>query len=497
MFPPPIVALADPSRLFGREGPGLPVGPALPVGMVRWPPEQERTTVVVKATYAYDPGLAEQTLQLAPVQPDFAVATASKRRGAADIELEALTDLVAAKPSADVLLKGHAYAGKAEKCIAASLRIPGKLRLALSTVGPSPIEKMPLEAEYLRDAEGEAPIPPVGPIQPRDVVLEEEELDPLTLGLTREQRLEQYSIAFDTIRMLRQQSYARKRAAAAALAEEEADDDEVDDDEDEVEAGEDASTVTQSQVLTWEDLTRFEPATDVGVQFAAAHSCCKFPRPGDELQLEGLMRGGDRHVLKLPGHLALVVYEGASQKVDVGMVIDSISIDTDAARVSIVWRGQIPEDVFATPSTRAIVALVDAERVPPLHDLFRSLPRARFSRAIVAEDAEVEPAQLPDVELSTARLETFGYVPDPWLTFEDYADVSAQLSHQPGRRAALLATQGFDEDDWMLEQKAWLGRVGAALAAGDMARVAAYNKVLADARAAVRTSAAAATEASE
>jgi hypothetical protein len=451
-------------------------GQPLPVGVVPWEEERERTTVAVKCTYVFDPYEAEQQLLLSRHQFGFTVEGPARGPGVSEVERSAPTDLVRDKLAADVLLKGHAYGAQAQAVLPASIRLDD-LHLAFTCVGPSPIEKMPLASGYLRGPDGKTPIPPVGAIGPR-TVSPAEEVEPELTPAQRRDRALRAMRAIEIIQMMRiqheREMAARRRAEAA---EEAAEPDELEADEVDLIADE---QVEEEDELAWEDLSRTPSLRERGTQYAAAHLTCSFPAPDAVIELEGLTRSGGKSVLRLPNHRVLVVVEGADELTyDVEMTIDTIVVDTDTFRVSVVWRGQAPEDVFDLPDARIIVALAPDDAVPPLHDVYRHLPRGWFSRAAIPPDAEdILPPDEPDVGLEAARLMTMRWTPDPLLDLEGYARLRAELTASPSQRKAILERHGFDEDGWQLEERAWLDVVGKALAAGELDEVDAFNKTV-------------------
>ncbi len=466
-FPPPIVVQAHRVRI------GQKPCPPLPVGLVPWEPDQARTTVVVKVSYRYNARARDPVLELAAEQPGFALAAPSERQGASAEELAAPTDLVAAKPQADVLLVGSAYAARAVARIDARLSVAGRLERDFCTVGPSPVESMPLAEAFLRDRDGSSRIDAVGPIGPLEVQ-DDESAEALTaLGL--DELLAQRHAA---MRALADETWKPWEDAGLEAPPPRAEEGAPEDSAAELSLDE----LGDSGVATWDDLAPAESALGRGVQFAAEPMTCALLDGDELLDLEGLTPGGGSQTLVLPGHLVLVVFEGAGARYDVSMAIDTLLIDTEKARLSLVWRGQIPEDAFALPGLRLIVALAHQQRVPELDEIVRNLARGHFSRAEVPPESEVPPPPPDDVELGVARQMTFDRTPDPLLDLDRYATVAAELACHPNERASVLARAGLDEIDWMLEERGWLARLSAAKEAGDLDFVHDYDRVCAVAR---------------
>lgn len=466
LFPPPIVAQTDPLRIGGNKC------IALPVGVCPWDEADDRTTIVVKATYGFDPQDDPPRLALLAEQPPLLTgAEPSPRPGALPMELAFADDLVRAKPQADVLLVGNAYAAKAQDRIDARIAISDAdgdhaVKLELCVIGASPVPAMPLGGGFLRAVDGKTRIPPVGPIQPREITPESERRD--EMGLTEEERRAQYAAALAAIEGGEWKPWEDagliQRAPESGDGETPPEVDEVPDDD---------------EVDTWQDLHETVALLRHGQQFAAAHLCGPFLEPDATISLLGLTPSGEQTTLQLPGHDVLVIAEvSATERYDVAMEIDTLQIDTSACQVSLTWRGQVPVDLLARMGVRLIVTMGFVDRVPTLESVYRSLPRGLFSRAQLSPDHETVSLPQPDTELAAARQMTFGTTPEPILELEAYAAIAAEVSVRPDEREAILARHDLDAIDWMLEERAWASRIGAALAANEIEAVDAFNKLM-------------------
>jgi hypothetical protein len=392
-FPPPIVVQTNPARCGGRS-----VTP-IAVGLVPWPEEQERTTVVAKVSYELDH--ATGSLLLMSPQPGFSTAEPD--------------DLVALKPFADVMIVGHAHTAGTQDRIRAEIRIDDRLARVFSVVATAPAARIPLTVGHVRGLDGSNQAP-VGPIAPRDV-----ETD----------------------------------GSARPLA-----------------------------VSPWDGVSCTVNILDRGVQFAAAGQTCAFLDPAARIELDGLVAGGGKRVLSLPGVMPLVLYQGRHGRCAVTMVIDTLLIDTDSGRLSLVWRGQVAEDAFAAPNVALVAALADGQQVPSLTDVLRHQARGHFSRAQVPRDAGVPPAPIQDLELEIARRRALVFTPDPRMDLRQYGKIAAELACAEDRRV-VLARHHMDEDEWMLEERAWLEYLASAVKAGDDTRVSEFHDACASGHRAV------------
>ncbi|MBM4376132.1 MAG: DUF2169 domain-containing protein [Deltaproteobacteria bacterium] len=364
-FRPPIV-----SRRIARSITARDVMP-FAVGLVPWSVAERRTSVVVKARYA-----ALERAILAEHPPRLGRGSASERRGSSSIERAAPDDFVTAKLGTDVLLSGSAYAARASSRIDARVRVAEVLDLAFTVVGPSPIERMPLAAEYLRGPDGVSPLPPVGPIRARDVERPPDEFD----ALEPAEQADAMAALFEWLAASQSRAEGDDRLAANAPA------------------SSDPRGAAQSKLPTRDALPLVTPLLDVGVSSAAAQLVTADFLRGDEvLELHGLTPGGGVRALALPGHRPIVFVAGAAGRYFLEMVLDTLQLDDEG--ITLTWRGQAPEDLFATPSVRLAVSLAELEVSPSRAAVESDLVRARHARAEVPEDGEIPDPPSPDVEL--------------------------------------------------------------------------------------------------
>ena len=154
----------------------------LPVGVVRWP--GQRLTVVVKATYRYQPGTSRQSLVISPQQIPM---TSLCAKGVAD--------LVAFKPQTDVVLLGHAYAPSPRERIEARLQFD-EIDRSFSVVG-SVNDRLALVDAAVRTINGHDLAPPVGPCGPFYNIVGAEGGGPVVLPNVEAPRLDDEERDFD------------------------------------------------------------------------------------------------------------------------------------------------------------------------------------------------------------------------------------------------------------------------------------------------------------
>ena len=323
---------------------------------------------------------------------------------------------------------------------------------------PTRLAEIPLTTRHIQPNEQQQVVP-LGPVPMRRVLPAHERKE--DFGLTDEDKRAQHDAAMEALHAGKWKPWER-----LGLVEGDADGPSPDELKEPTPANDDkaspASITTRPDAAVWNDLNRTVSLLEPAMQFAHPLMTCTFPNADAVIRTRGLVPGGEQVELSLPGHDVLVVVEAAGHH-DVCMEIDTLLIDTELAQVAVTWRGQVPEDLMARSDVRLIVALVPQDDVPELEDVYRSLPHGHFSRAQLPSDVQTPKIARRDVALSVARRMTFDRVPDPLLKVDDYAAIAAQISAQPKRRTDILAAHDFEDGDWALEERAWLGRVGEAL----------------------------------
>jgi glyoxylase-like metal-dependent hydrolase (beta-lactamase superfamily II) len=367
------------------------------------------------------------------------------------------------KLACDVLLGGSAFGSDAPGNAAstrldASLRLGEVLELTFAAVAPSPVLRLPLTAGYLRASDGVTPLPPVGPIRGREVEATSpstsfEELDPED----REAVLAELRARFEA---LESPAHASESPVAEMPSR---DDDEP----------------------TWDELGRAPWLEERGVQHAAAHQTTPYLAGGETLVVAGLLPGGGVRAFELPDHAPLVVADGPSGRFVLDMRCDTLLLDDEG--LSLTWRGQVPADLFASPTSSVVVCLARRGQEPTLAAVMGELARAHVARAVVPEEAALPLPPTPDVELAAQRTRWSFTTPSPRLAVEAYAALRAQLAARSGERVDLLAAHGMDEHEWSLEQRAHAARVKRAARRGETETVEAFERTLAEARGKTRT----------
>ena len=444
---------ATQSRLLVAQPSHEPVtrvacGP-LPVGVVRWP--GERISIVVKATLTYTrPALgagsvAIETAAVASQQEPLSLGRRSRLPGAGREELAYPSDFVPWRPNADVLLHGHAYAGEPSARIDARVSVVGDagagggwtpLARSFSVAG-EPAERLPLSLAALRGPDGVSPIDPVGPRGPEPVeeVEERAEEDGPTVSLG---------------------SGAQEAGAARP-------------------GGEDRGFYAVDA-----------PLRMGGLSFAAPAQRCSAIPSDAVIELAGLSPGGGGRLVQLPGLSPHVILETPWVDRPIEMVCDTLWIDTDRELVVLVWRGQAHVTGGGRHVQRIVVSLERDSAPRPREERERALARGGSSHALEAADLAA-PMPAPDPMLALEKYARWEEPVEPSLPLERYAAVAAELGERREPRREALERHGLSEDDWMLEERAWLEKMGDAAMRGDDALATRYGALFVAAQEALAT----------
>lgn len=154
---------------------------------------------------------------------------------------------------------------------------------------------------------------------------------------------------------------------------------------------------------------------------------------------------------------------------DVRMFLDGVAIDVDRATVDVTYRGIVE----TTPEPHLDVDRILIGWAPPSRwaadaegawdDNLRELPRGLFHWATERDDVLEgrEPPALTEEELALARYRTWGHpnAAEPELPPEEAAVISAELAEQRWPRAEVLARHGVEEYAWGIEERAWAQRL--------------------------------------
>ncbi len=173
---------------------------------------------------------------------------------------------------------------------------------------------------------------------------------------------------------------------------------------------------------------------------------------------------GREQTLLLPRLAPVITCDvGDLEALPVPAFLDTIAIDSDSGAVTLTWRATWCLVTGPDSLRRFVVSLerVGQERSPG--ERLSDAQRGSVRFAWTEEDAQKgTPPPTDDPTLELHRHLTWGEVaPEPRITLERYALISAALAEWPDKRAHTLEQHGFDEERFMLEERCWLERFAA------------------------------------
>ena len=215
-----------------------------------------------------------------------------------------------------------------------------------------------------------------------------------------------------------------------------------------------------------------EPEDDFGrYNSAAPRHRVERLAPDAQLRLVGLSAASDERIVQLPGLVARARVESAWQEAcPLDLVCDTLWVDTDFELIVLVWRGDCA--LLGEPSgvARVVVALERQGEERDWDERLRYCQRGRVHYAVRADDLAPGAPPIPrkDLDLQIARYQTWGSpAPEPRLSLDRYATISAELCEWPDRRAETLERHDLDEDRWTVEERGWLEKIAAHAQNGD------------------------------
>lgn len=176
--------------------------------------------------------------------------------------------------------------------------------------------------------------------------------------------------------------------------------------------------------------------------------------------------------IELPQLAPRALVEYAQPRVrrgDVRFFLDGVAVDVDRSMVDVTWRGIVE----TTPEPHLDVDRIVLGWAPPSRwqadpagawdECLRELPRGVFHWAVEREDVleGKDPPALTEEELTLARYRTWGHpnAAEPDLPPEEAAVIAAELAEKRRPRREVLASHGIDEYTWGIEERAWAQRL--------------------------------------
>jgi Uncharacterized protein conserved in bacteria (DUF2169) len=206
---------------------------------------------------------------------------------------------------------------------------------------------------------------------------------------------------------------------------------------------------------------------------------------GERLLLRGLSEQAEERLLRVPAVVPAAWLDTPSEVgVPVDMECDTLWIDTDREVLVMVFRGIVFIPSLDDPQIdRITIALSPMNDLPTWEEVSRDISRGAFRLAAEVSDFDDEDeSALADEEAAVGLYSTWTEAPEPTVSLESYAQISAALAEGRADRAEELERHGFYEDGWMLEERGWLSRIADAATAGDTQLAARYGELFIEAQ---------------
>jgi hypothetical protein len=140
----------------------------------------------------------------------------------------------------------------------------------------------------------------------------------------------------------------------------------------------------------------------------------------------------------------------------------------DGHRVVMRWRGRL-----ASPRMARDWLLLSLEVDAAPRELSARLSdRGRMRISVLTDGDEADDAERAALSMARATLAEHA---QPTLSVEAFARISAELTEGSEPSPVTLERHGLDADDWLIEERAWLTRLGDEALAGDVASAVAFG----------------------
>jgi hypothetical protein len=207
--------------------------------------------------------------------------------------------------------------------------------------------------------------------------------------------------------------------------------------------------------------------------------------PGARVELTGLSPRARRLAFELPALSPRASLESRGRRpIAVDLVCDTLWIDTDRELLEIVWRGSVAGEI-----ERVVLWWSHLGAPRELASAEPQLARGSFAYAI--EERDLAGGAGPDAreaaELLRARYAAWTTPPEPVLTVERYAEISAEVQEKREPLHETLRRHQLDEDWWMVEERAWMEAMSAGAMKGDASLAVRYGELFLAAQDALAT----------
>lgn len=222
----------------------------------------------------------------------------------------------------------------------------------------------------------------------------------------------------------------------------------------------------------------------VGFDFSVYNQASKPNRvarisPDAVIELHGLSERSPHLSFQLPNLVPHIFVERSGRSpARVDMRCDTLWLDTDRELCVLVFRGTLGIGE-GNSIERLIVSIESAAEPRDLKAILKDLARGVFTRTVLPSDLEEGSGEPPmeSGEVWVAKYEAMEESPEPTISIEKYAQISAELAEQREPRGDCLKKHGFNEDSFMFEERGWLEKMGNAAMEGDGALAVRYGEL--------------------
>lgn len=193
--------------------------------------------------------------------------------------------------------------------------------------------------------------------------------------------------------------------------------------------------------------------------------------PDAMIELKGLSPRGNLRRVQLPGLVPQLHVDGGPYGEGlIRLRCDTLWIDTDFELIECVWRAVSPVKQAAMGEIGIILVSVEHAGEPrSFEEHEKTMCRGTFHYVVEETDLPDGPEEVSGADLTFAKLRARAPQPEPQITIEKYAAVSAELAEKREPREAILEKHGLDADSWSLEERGWMGKMSDAAISGNAA----------------------------
>ncbi|MFO0588479.1 MAG: DUF2169 domain-containing protein [Polyangiaceae bacterium] len=206
-------------------------------------------------------------------------------------------------------------------------------------------------------------------------------------------------------------------------------------------------------------------------------------RGHEEVMLTGLSERAPNRRFRLPKARPVAWTDtDDSRGIPLDLTCDTVWFDTDREVLVMVYRGQrFVDDLDLAGVTRITLALEDPGEEVKFEELGDDLARGAFELAVELSDFDLDEPPPPEPSLFS-RYEMWEKKVDPTISLERYAIIAAALAEGAPPRAETLRSHGFDEEGFLLEERAWVTRMAETALTDEGALAKRFGELFVDAQ---------------